>query len=431
MVNIFSLQPRWPAASAESTADELAATFCSLKMDVGGQLVTRYRTEDGIEDDHLELPGYFLAEWIAENWWALLWEPRKNEDVDLDPDFLSRHSFVAAQHGFPLPTVIVVPSGQSIEINCSPRQVPHAGIRFTNGGRATIKRQQAEGELRKYVDAVVDHLSNFEDLPLLEAWRLVRDTNPEEIEFCRLIGALGLSPYDTHGKIEEELDRLHSKLSKREVMDLCLTCGPDDFKIAAQLAEMAHDAMNELPPLDLAPLTGLPTPSDKLELPAWRSGVQAAKKLRSHLSINDVDIYGGAAVLDKLAIDPDSRVAFSMKGGSFVPPLVGAMTKIEATARIALTQETRQSRRFAAARAAYFAWSSGRTESRLMTNAVTRDQQASRAFAAELLTPVAYIRSQRKNGVLSWDRIQEIAELADVTPDIVRKQAMNNGLMLN
>src|SRR5262245_53839972 len=37
-------------------------------------------------------PVYFLAEWIAENWWPLLWEPRKSEEVPDDAAFLARHS---------------------------------------------------------------------------------------------------------------------------------------------------------------------------------------------------------------------------------------------------------------------------------------------------------------------------------------------------
>jgi hypothetical protein len=87
--------------------------------------------------------------------------------------------------------------------------------------------------------------------------------------------------------------------------------------------------------------------------------------------------------------------------------------------------------KLATARAAYTAWSSeARTDSRLMTNAVTRDQQASRAFAAETLVPIAYIRSQAKGSKLAQHLMYDIACNASVEVDVVRKQALNNGLQI-
>src|ERR1700730_11330864 len=101
----FELLSKWRPQKGNAEAD---ATLCKLQIKVGGQIVSEFRDEHEQIVRQLEIPAYYLAEWIAENWWPLLWEPRKNEDGGDNADFLSRHSFLAAQHGFALPKVLLV-----------------------------------------------------------------------------------------------------------------------------------------------------------------------------------------------------------------------------------------------------------------------------------------------------------------------------------
>jgi Zn-dependent peptidase ImmA (M78 family) len=62
----------------------------------------------------------------------------------------------------------------------------------------------------------------------------------------------------------------------------------------------------------------------------------------------------------------------------------------------------------------------------MITRARVRDQQASRAFAAELLAPADYIRSRVSNEVMSAYRAHEIAEELDASMTVVKYQARNN-----
>jgi len=107
---------------------------------------------------------------------------------------------------------------------------------------------------------------------------------------------------------------------------------------------------------------------------------------------------------------------------------VGAVARDNQRARFGLIQDDQVHRRFSAARATYLAWTSGAKDSRLITNAVTRDQQASRAFAAELLVPAAYLRSQATGRKLPSYKADEIAYEANVSPWVVQRQAANNHL---
>jgi hypothetical protein len=98
--------------------------------------------------------------------------------------------------------------------------------------------------------------------------------------------------------------------------------------------------------------------------------------------------------------------------------------------RIIIIPEGDGHRRFAAARAIYLAWASEPQSQRLATAAVTRDQQASRQFAAEILVPRAYLEAQASRGRLSYDQAHEIARQRRASPWVVFHQANNSGISI-
>ena len=63
-----------------------------------------------------------------------------------------------------------------------------------------------------------------------------------------------------------------------------------------------------------------------------------------------------------------------------------------------------------------------------MTEARTRDQQAGRAFAAEILAPISFIKSKAYERVLSLHGVRELASELGVTPAVIVNQAKSNGL---
>jgi hypothetical protein len=63
-------------------SSELEATFCQLSIIVADKNVCEFSDDHNTRYEHLEIPAYFLAEWLAENWWPLLWELRKSEDAN-------------------------------------------------------------------------------------------------------------------------------------------------------------------------------------------------------------------------------------------------------------------------------------------------------------------------------------------------------------
>lgn len=411
---------------------ELDATLCRLEIRVHNHLVTEFVSDEGARETHLEIPSYYLAEWIAENWWSILYEPRKDDDTLDDPDFLGRHSTLSAQHGFPLPALSIVAAGQVLHLNVLPREVPYAGIRFTKKAYASGLRADIEKELWGFVKETVERLNKLgvRDTPLQDAWTLVAQTGPDEREFCELMGMLGLSPYDAHEQIEACIEHVEQTLGSRALRDLALASSEKTFVAAATSLLHAAEAMERAKAMTLAPLSSINLPADNLTVKGWKRGVLAAQKVRQHFNVQASDPKGGRAIFSQLNIDPDDspEAGQNEEAQSLFSGFIEATND---TARMNLFQGSRPRRNFTAARATYLAWISDRSikVGRLVTHAVTRDQQAGRAFAAELLAPIGYIRSHASGHKLEYQRVFDLATELGVEPGVVAKQAQNNGIV--
>ena len=318
----------WLARKRPTSASELDATFCRLEVLINDQPITEYVTPERIREAHLEVPSYYLAEWIAENWWALLNEPRKSDERGDDPGFLARHSLVAAQHGFPLPSLLVVPVGKDIHLFAAPRTVPFADVKFVKGASAFVRRSEVESELAGLVDNTLTRLREWQisGTPLEAAWMLIRGTSPEEEQFCRMVGALGLSPYDLREEIANTIEAMFTRLGERELRDLCLASTAENFVSSAGAAVGATDAMASSPTIELQPLSAIQLPPENPDLPGWRRGVQAANRVRAKLGINETDPHGGDAIFEKLKIDTINSLYHPNSSAADVA-LAGAVAK--------------------------------------------------------------------------------------------------------
>ena len=65
------LERTWDKASHDAV-DEVDSTFCRLAIFISERNVTEHRDAGGRRLPTLHVPAYYLAEWLAENWWPLL-----------------------------------------------------------------------------------------------------------------------------------------------------------------------------------------------------------------------------------------------------------------------------------------------------------------------------------------------------------------------
>lgn len=420
----FDIQVTWRPEKGDSDLD---ATIADIRIEVGGRNVSAFRSDLIGDADHLHIPAYNLAEWIAENWWPLLWEPRKSEDFSEDPDFSLRHSFIAAGGGFPLPNVDLTSQGEKICVKAKSRRTQIEDLHFFQGAEKLISRKEVERVLFSFAQKTVSQLASrgVAATMLQELWALILETTPDSEFFCRCIGALGASPYVEDPPLEQLLEKIHGSLGDQLTFDLCLAASPENLAKLGDLAIAAKSASTDDKfMLDLKELKGFRLPADTAA-PGWRRGRNAAMELRDFLKIKHNDPRGSDKVLEAVGLRFGAAAAEADLTEIRITGLLHHDD--EQSAHLALLQKTPQQRRFAAARGIFAACDTKVTESRLITMAVTRDQQANRAFAAELTAPYEFIRSRMHAGKLNSRAIPDIAAELKIAPDVVYKQAMNNG----
>lgn len=407
------------------------ASVGQLTVSIQDAIVTSYRSDNGDVGDELTIPLYNVAEWIATNWWALLFEPRKS-DVDSDEEigFRSRHWLGFVRDGFALPDLWFHPLGDEIEVSAQAGYLRFARLEFLASAAASVPTDLVRKKLEYFVDSVLQKMreNGVGDTLAHEAWNLVRSTKPEAEPYCRLIGALGLSPYEEH----EDVDRVIESLTETPpsvVSDLFQASDDSNVRVLSKAVRQLWGQLLTFQEIDIEPLVGLDPPGRFGSAP-WQWGKEAARIVRTGLGISSRDPKGGHAFFDKVGIDPDASDASGVIDDELATTrLSGGMKRQDDTMQIALAEPDLPRRRFAAARGAFLGWSSGMSSSsHLITTARTRDQQASRAFAAELLAPSDYIRGRAGGSAISTYRVEEIARELDVTPAVVRWQAQNNRL---
>ncbi len=413
-------------ASGAAASDPVDATLASIKILVNGENITSYNTSRGIQEDHLEIPTYYIAEWVAENWWPLLWEPRKSDNIEEDdPAYRFRHELRTAEHGFALPILNIAPTGKHLQLFSKPRESSYADARFAAYVDTCLDRSMVADQLAHFVDSTVAKLNDAAETPLQSAWRLVKETDEETRPFCELIGSLGLSPYSVHPALERALDAASHYLTHEQLLDLCMGATPENLVASAFAAVKMHLALADAAEIDLAALPSLP--KDQIGAQAWRHGYKSASVLRGHFGLRDRDIHGASAIFKNVGVSADAP-DFPFKNADL--PVVGETSREGSHGRMVLAPNAIPSRLFAAARAIFFFLSSGDRDYRLLTDAATRDQQASRAFAAELLVPRDYLREHAPGQKLPWSVVHEVIELTGAALDVVKFQASNCGLTL-
>ncbi len=428
-MDAFEIDTQWIDADSDGIRPEFDQTYGSLGIRLDGKWATSFATQSGVRGERLEVPSYSIAEWMAENWWALLFEPKKTDIAEADLGFRSRHWVGTARDGFVLPDLWIYPVGRrTVHITAKSASFVHARTELLTSCEAYGSVSDVTRSLAAFVSKTIKRLKDrgLESTRLQEVWAAFKKLDEDERRFCELMGALGLSPYESHSDIQAQLLAISEGTSERVAAEFCEAAGEADFLEAAADMQHALNALNSEPEIDLARLFGISMPS--LPGPAWQLGRQMARRVRESLDIDDTDQHGGQHFFDVFGID---RVVREPGLREMEEPVVhGALRRADTRVRMNLIRKDSSSRRFDAARSCFLAWDQSADGERLVTRARVRDQQASRTFAAELLAPARYIKSRVKNNLLSPYHAATIAEELDVSQTVVLWQAKNNGIVV-
>jgi hypothetical protein len=428
----FSIDLQWPASPGRGGDLCLDESLARFQIMVGEKSITAYQTENGDKHSYLHVPTYYLVEWLALNWWAFLYEPRKNDRDDFEQDFRSRHWLGTPRNGFALPDATFSPAGDKTEVVARPAFLRFAQLNFIESLTETVSTERVSLEFSTFISQVLEHLEQKKVRGTVahEAWDRVLKTTKDEELYCRMIGSMGLSPYVAHPELDKVLQGIADKISPSMLEDLCEATHLGSFDRAANLANRVSQVLSETKPIHAPDLFKAQRPLD-FSPRAYEWGYKASDTARSALGIPHDDPRGSAVFFDRLSLDPNAGIE-DWSEGAAVSPISGGVTREDDDLRVALAGNNRAHRKFAAARAAFLAWTHGSKSSRLVTTAKTRDQQASRAFAAELLAPKKFL--ERKLGdrtEVSAFTLDKISEEIGVAPTVVRYQALNKGYYIS
>jgi hypothetical protein len=425
----FSIDVDWPCAAPDTGVPDLDATVGCLRLRIDDLDLTTHQADGANEGVGVTLPAVLVAQWLAENWWPLLWEPAKGDDSFEDPGFVARHWLGSARRGFALPDIWFLPSDALVELAARPAYLPFAAMQFTAACRTRTDKAAFQRACWSFLEGVRARLQALGATAELfdQAFERLRTTEPEAEAYCRHVGALGLDPYIEHSEVDALLDRIVAEFAPSIVWDICKAARPDTLAATVGAAQAAQERLEAADRSTLAPLTRTAVPPDRPEYPAWRFGLESANAVREAVGIDPGDPSGGDRFFQAL------DVGLEQKDGpaDADAPTYAMVQRRETEFRIGLLHRRERSRRFHAARAAFLAWQGQPFDCRLVTPAVERDQQAGRAFAAELLAPIRYIRQRAGQHALSYYLVEDIAEDLKVDSAVVAYQARNNGLSVS
>jgi hypothetical protein len=422
----LTVDVQWPSAPEAAGSGLLDSSLARFEIKAGSAALTSFQTDEGLKNTYLTVPAYYLVEWLAQNWWSFLYEPRKDDRSDADSEFRSRHWMGVPRNGFALPDLMFVPSGETTEIIGRQAYLRFAQLSFTETSNAIVRTKDVRDEFGNFVEAILAHMSEqgVKSSEAHIAWKRVVDTSSDDELYCRLIGSMGLSPYVEHSAIDEVLDRIASQVTGSVLKDLCDAATLSSFARAAEFTKRISEALDKSSSIEIEPVLRAKRPDDNVRQ-AYDWGYNAASEARKALGISHDKPDGRLEFFRKLGFDPkiSSDIGSPI---SNIFPIQAAVSRAHKTMKLALSSGT--DKEFSAARASFLAWLSNDNGSRLVTTARTREQRASRAFGAELLAPAEFLKKRLGRELdVSPFTLDKVSDEIGVASTIVRLQARNNG----
>ena len=396
----------------------VAATMARLSISVDGRNVTRVFDKSArTVRDWIITPLAPIAEWIALNWWTLLEEP--STPSRRGSGFRNRHLLRSAEEGFVLPNLQFISEGDAIRVDWEPRATQFAMIDFQSRGCSRLPKAEVETSLRDFLQRVVGRLEQT-DTPapvLLDAWDAVVETSAAEEVFCRLAGRLGLDPYNLGADdLAMQLMAVADELPPSLLEDFACAVDASQLAAAASWVLQGQQALKRHAGIVNTERCPLPTangtnPTDR----PWQRGYAVATAFREQQHVPQDQPLTMEAFL------PDGTVIAAAAAPRGLDAVIGLPDATIYTAKSEL-----QSHHFIKARALFATITKHNSSAMLLTSAYTTWQQQSRAFAAEVLAPAAYLKAALSTELVSHEEAAEIAQTLNVSPWVVEYQISNH-----
>jgi len=408
-------------------------TFTDLAIYVGDDCVTEYvalEEEKRRVREAIHLPLYPVAEWIAANWWNLLYESFTSGKTDED-DYAYRHNLRYARDGFALPDLKIQPEGEQVYLHWENVKLDHYRTKFIGGGHEFVDRDDFEKALSEFLTAVDNRLveCGVTNTAFQKEWNAVRNADKGEREFCKAAAKLGEYPY---GLSE---DQRQSIVASSHLIPESLY---DAFYAAATLDEIEEQAegINTLiqriqdinvEAKELVELRHSIEGFEKYWTP-YVEGYDFARTLRNKLDIGDSELRSLSDLISAIRLDgrDAEQSVLEWKSSYFYETLVA--TNDREVPGFAINSQSERRKKFALCRGLFEYLTTTNGEPMLVTKEHTDRQKRNRAFAAEFLAPSYLLRDEISESYVDEDKVEALAEKYGVSSMLIAHQIENHDI---
>ncbi|MBD5642228.1 MAG: hypothetical protein HDQ91_07410 [Desulfovibrio sp.] len=426
MPDQFLLDCQWLDIEPDNAEERL---LCHLRIMAGDRCLTS-NARDGEQRDSILVSAYPLAAWLVDKYWRLAYETG-GETRPLD--WLVSHDLSAADSGYIWPPLRLISNDIGIHI-CFLPQEDQPGPRYSSPQSAGSVHIGAfrQGVMNFLRDARGRIASSWPADPLSQGVeQLEAELANEELTTWRMLeAALGYDPDGAPDAVMEaitelaQLRGLEFCLEAASVYNVCAT-GSDPLSSLSALAEAANRVTEH--GIDALFQPGIEPGANWRALVPWQAGYKLAQAIRQLTGLAPARKLATSVLRDWFRL-PE----ISFLEGATLP--MGALCRKTASALRFLFPETSRSflrvtRRFFLARMAGACFYEGEKDSWLAFNdGGVWSQKMQRAFAAELLAPIAGIRELvgSRINTINLDEIQRISDHYEASPITICHTLRNN-----
>ncbi len=422
MTDRFSMEAKWLSAEGDDPAEAVTTAEVTVSAD-GISLSQIFDPDSGQTVDGPILPTLGLSEGLARRWWQLLYEPQRTPDREPRFNFEFRHRLDGLTAGYVFPPIGLWSGGETVMVGLfrpDTRFQTQSFVLSELPRPVSAIRGDVEQSLGSFVTSTIERIGrqNARAVALREDWdRIVSSTHdPEEREWCTNSGRLGLDPYDPD---TVDLGRMTAGLNDTLFADICEAADIADLWQTCEWARTATARFRNTKPISVKGFGG--PPYRDLSSPGWRNGHEAVELLRQRLSL-PID---PRQAMRRLFDDPEN--ADGDRFPDTTPNALEGVARREGMEiRANVPARSVRQKRFRTCRATYLGWRVGSGTDIAITPAETWHQQASRAFAAELLAPAKLIQDRYGKTGLNSFAIERLASEWLCPPRIIVHQAKNH-----
>ncbi len=423
----------------DSGSPEERATFGSFAVTANDHLLT---SGEDVEQKELRhgpyISGYPIAEWLAWNWWRLRWEVGRPSDRDAMSRWDFAHCMATIGEGYVWPNITISSDGmQSFLISEPSRNTEKVLFRYSGApGRQRVPAAELETAIDDFVEDILNRLDSatVRESNLHHLWNELKSerADPELARFRRLEAQLGLEPDEAD---ENEVRRYLADAAELgeealgEIAADAVLGGGNSRNMfrAADFARIAKTTGFDADPKDAIGLNDAKDLLPPWQVEAWSLGERCARKIRGQEKL------GGQPIDDKTlagfaGIVGDAVSLETLDSGTM--PISFALDAESGHSRVALRSRWNTGRRFDLARLIGDRMMCTRFSKSLewllpATRASSYRQKMQRAFAAELLSPFAFVDNMM-DGDYSEEKQNEVAEYFKVSPMTIQTQLVNH-----